>query len=311
MENIFDAPPEGAIPTATERVIQVKYKSLKTPESLAPMITDSVISESILKASLGFSYWDKDKNEKVPLNEFTFVALEVYAGVTGYNEAKGTSYWSNRVIDSRTDEMIVFASGSSRPVLKGIYQDIKGRLETDCPGAKYTKFVRAYCLQLDQTIEIELSASAERGMQKAIATADNAQGRKTDWHKVFILGLAKNDHLWGFHLKGYAKETRQGDEYAGKGELYFSPVFYAGIVNPSKQADLHGRCVHLQAAERALHEVYKAKYSQQPEEREEPPAPASAPAQSFPTTAATPPKVHANNPFPDMEPAGADDDLPF
>lgn len=39
--------------------------------------------------------------------------------------------------------------------------------------------------------------------------------------------------------------------------------------------------------------------------------PIPAPPQSFPTTAATPPKAHANDPFPDMEPAGVDDDLPF
>jgi hypothetical protein len=140
-----------------------------------------------------------------------------------------------------------------------LYQSFKEQLPK---AANYAKFVKAYCVQLDRVIELKLIASSERGMQKAIAAAEASTGRKSNWEKVFILSLPDNDHLWGFHLTGYARETKEGEDYAGRGELYISPVFHAGILNPTKQAETWAKCRELQDAERAAHEAYRAKYSQ-------------------------------------------------
>ena len=148
-----------------------------------------------------------------------------------------------------------------------------------------------------------------------------ATGAAKSWEKVFILGIADNDHFWGFHLTGYNRETKDGEAYAGKGELYFSPVFHAGTVNPVKQPDLHAKCVQLQNAERASHEAYKAKYAH----ADVPVATTSEPAYSyttepvntnvranhgFPTTAQTAPAHHAAGGIPEKE-VETDDSLPF
>lgn len=306
MNDFLDAPPEGAVPTASESALRVQYKAHKTPKAYAAMANETTISEAILEGHLGFLYYSKEEKRNVPIPDFTFIVLEVYAGISGFNEKTKTSYWSNRVLNSATEEMIVFESGPQK-ITSGLYQTIKPSLPE---GANYAKFVKAYCIQLDRVVEIQLTKSSERGMQKAVSAAESAAGRNTDWKKVFILGLARNDHFWGFHLKGYLKETREGEVYAGEGELYFAPDFRAGIVNPVKSPDLYAKCVSLQNAERAAHERYKEKYRSEQE-------PTSAPQTAFPTTAQTPPISNRHeNGFPTVEmvtepEAGSFDDLPF
>jgi hypothetical protein len=281
MNNIFDAPPEGALQTTVERPIQVEYKSNKTPKAYAHKAQGDAIADFVANGALGFSYYDKDAAKRVILPELTFVVLEGYAGIAGYDDAGRVSYWSNRVKDTRSEELIVFSSAAQGPILKGLYQGIKADLPET---AKYTKFIRAYCTQLDRVIEIKLNASAERGLQKAVANAEIAAGRgKADWKRVFILGLASNDHLWGFHLTGYARETKEGEPYNWEGELYFSPTFHAGVLNAQKQAALHAKCRELQQVERDAHEAYRAKYAAAQAQAPAPPATMStnAPANAY------------------------------
>lgn len=288
--NVFDAPPEGAVPHALERALPVQYKSNKTPENYAHLAQGDALAQYVENCALGFHYYDKEVGKRIPLANFTFVVLEVYAGISGYLQDTKTSYWSNRVKDTRTDPLIVYSSAQNGQIAKGLYRDIKESLPA---GASYTKFVRAYCLQLERVIEIELTAASERGMQKAIAAAEEKAGRKMKWEKVFILSLAANDHLWGFNLTGYNRETKDGADYPNpaKGELYLSPIFNAGIVNPVKSPELHNICVAAQDAERQAHEAYKAKHAN-----------AAQPA----TQQA--PEITA--PMPEEEPAEIDD-LPF
>ena len=262
MNDIFDAPPAGALQTAHERALSIDYKANKTPEAYAHLAQGDALKEFVKNGALGFSYFDKENNKRIPLPEMTFIILEVYAGVSGYDGDNRISYWSNRAKDTRKEALTVFASNHNGPILSGIYQqDIKGKLPD---AASYTKFVRAYSTQLDRIIELKLTASSERGMQKAIAAAEASTGRKSNWEQVCRLSLPDNDHLWGFHLTGYARETKSGEDYAGRGELYISPVFHAGILNPTKQAEMWSKCRELQEAERAAHEAYKTRY-QQPE----------------------------------------------
>ncbi len=285
MSNPFDAPPEGAIPTQSERALSVRYKANKTPKQYANMATDQTLQEAVLKSALGFGYYDKDEKQNVPMPEMAFVVLEIYAGVSGY-DGESVSFWSNRAKDTRTEPLTVWASNHQGPILKGLYSEIKPQLPA---GAKYAKFVKAYSMTLDRVIEIELTGAAERGMQKAIAAHD-AKGGK--WEKVFILGLAQNDHLWGFALQGYNRTTKDGYEYKGEGDLFFEPKFYAGIVNPMKSEDLHGKCVALQSEERALHASYKVRNSNESVEQ------SNKGNDDFPTQENAPPPIET-------------DDLPF
>lgn len=259
MNNIFDAPPEGALHTQTERALSVEYKANKTPENYAHLAQGAALSDYVKNGALGFSYFDKEGNKRVPLSELTFIILEAYAGVAGYDSENRVSYWSNRAKDTRKETLSVFASNHNGPLCSGFYQQIKDQLPA---AANYTKFVKAYCVQLDRVIELKLTASAERGLQKAVAAAEMTAGRKRKWESVFVLSLPDNNHLWGFHLTGYNRETKQGEDYAGKGELYLAPVFHAGILNPTKQAEIWNKCRELQDAERAAHESYRAKYAQ-------------------------------------------------
>ena len=259
MNDIFDAPPEGALQTPHERALSIEYKANKTPEAYAHLAQGAALADYVKNGALGFSYFDKEANKRVPLPELTFVVLEAYAGVAGFDSENKISYWSNRSKDTRKEPLTVFASNHQGPICSGLYQTIKEQLPKT---ANYTKFIKAYCIQLDRVIELKLTASAERGLQKAIAAAEMSAGLKRKWESVFVLSLPDNDHLWGFHLTGYNRETKEGEDYAGKGELYLAPVFHAGILNPVKQAALWQKCRDYQESERAAHEAYKARYQQ-------------------------------------------------
>lgn len=269
--------------------------------------------------------YEREEKKNIALPQFDFIVLEVYAGVSGY-DGESVSFWSSRAKDTRIEPLTVYASNHDSPIAKGIYKQIK---DTMPKGAKYTKFVKAYCLQTKSTVEIVLSAMVEAAMQKAIAATESSEKKRSEWDRVFILSLADNDHLWGFHLTGHTTTDIKGNEYAGDGDLFFSPVFQAGIVDPQKRPDLHKTCVEAQSAERTLHEAYKAKYASetvQPETPEKFPieyafsgngeralntnVTASPAANTFPTTNETNPALAAG--FPDTEPAdGNADDLPF
>lgn len=309
MQNPFDAPPEGAVANPIERPLAVEYKTNKTPAAYADKATPGAIPSFVQNLALGFMYYDKEQGKRVSLPELTFVVLEVYAGISGYDETSGTSYWSNRAKDTRTDELLVYAAAGS-PILRGLYADIKPSLPT---AAKYTKFVRAYCVQTGSVIEIKLNASAERGMQKGIEAAEHAAGRpKFKWESVFILDLAQNDHLWGFHLNGYRKTTKEGADYAGNGEVYFEPVFHAGLVSPDgKNRELWEKCRALQEEQRTAHELYKQRNAAKAT------AEAAAPVATVQAAAAThtpqAPYTPASGPINTNVTAnhGTDDDLPF
>lgn len=260
MTDFFDAPPEGALQTQTDRALAVEYRANKTPEAYAHLAIGDALNQYVQNGALGFSYYDKESQKRISLPKFTFVVLEVYAGISGFDAENRVSYWSNRVKDTRSAKIVVFSSANSGPILMGLYQDIRSDLPKS---ASYTKFVRAYCIELDRVVEIKLTASAERGMQKGIASAEASAGRNSKWEKVFILSLPDNDHLWGFSLTGYARETKDGNDYAGKGELYLAPTFHAGILNPTKQKAMWDKCRALQDEQRAAQEAYAAKSAAQ------------------------------------------------
>lgn len=262
----------------------------------AKFATDDRIPEWEKGGYLGFGYYDKEAKQNVHLSHFKFVVLEAYVGVSGFDGESRS--WSNRVQNSKYEPLTVMSSNSNGPVAQGLYQQIKGDLPK---GAHYTKFLKVYAIDLKQVAEIELTVGSERGMQAAVAAATNEKNPE----KVYINGLPKNDHLFGFVLTGYRRVTMEGNDYSGKGDLYFDPVFHCGIVNPAKSPELHAECVVLQSKERAEHEAYKAKYET---------ATPVITTQPAPIEYVTPPPPATAAPAAHPAPAGhndIDDDLPF
>lgn len=306
MNNIFDAPPEGALVTNHERPLSVEYKSGKIPHDFAKSITPEWIADKAAAAEIGFYYYNSEAKQNVPISDLTFIVLEVYSGASGWDNENKTAYWSNRVRDTRSEDLRIMGSGSKSPLAVGRWTAIKASLPD---AVKYSKFVIAYCLQMDKVMEIKLSAAAERGLQKAVAAAEMSVGRSTDWHKVFTLALAQSDHFWGFHLKGYFRSDKEGNEHAGKTDLYLEPTFYAGVLSPVNQAELHEKCCRLQQQERDRHEEYRKRYAandneekaegrqQEEEQPQQVAVQAAQPQQGFPERA--------------PDPADDDDDLPF
>ena len=264
-DNFFDAPPEGAIQQGYVKAKSLTYKACKTPEAYASH-ADAAAAQQ--QGHLGFSYYDAENRTKVQVPELTFVVLEMYAGVSGYDGAS-TSYWSNRVRDTRNEPLVVFSSASPKmPILSGYYakkQHIDGVATVGGQpipaGAGFTVYAKAWCVQLNEVIEIELSSGVQQGMKIAISDADARAGRRTDPEKVFLLSIANSDYLWGFHLFGYEKTGKDWQPYTGKGDLFFRPVFQSGILNAQKSLELHETCVREQNAERARHDAYKSKYA--------------------------------------------------
>lgn len=299
MNSPFETPPPDALSVNAERPLSINYKSNKTPQAYANKATQEAIPAFVANGALGFSYYDKEGATRHPLQDFTFVLLEVYAGIAGYDDKNKISYWSSRAKDTRKDPITVWAStNKANPILSGLYEKggFIGKYQLPA-GAGYRKFVQAYCIELDRLVEIELTASSERGMQKAVALSM----RSDNWKKVYVQGLPDNDHLWGFKLTGYARETKEGDEYQGHGELYFSPVFHAGILSPVNQKEMHAKCSAMQDQVRSNYAANRAKYDGPVAEQ----APISEPSATPYQPAAAPPATTApaSVPYPD--------DLPF
>lgn len=274
-DNFFDAPPEGAIQQGFERFKSITYKACKTPKAYAQ---HADASASVAQGHLGFSWYDTENKQKVQVSALTFVALEFYAGISGF-DGESVSYWSNRARDTRKDPLVLFSSQSPKtPILSGMYS---GKSASGAGvatiggqpiprGANFTVFCKAWCIQLSEVVELQLPSGVQEGMKIAVSDADARAGRRTDPEKIFLLGLASSDYLWGFHLTGYEKCGKDWKPYTGNGDgdLFFRPMFQAGILNAEKQPELHATCVREQNAERARHEAYRAKYAAQPAQPE-------------------------------------------
>lgn len=289
-DDFFGAPPEGAITSPSPDFLKVDYKAFKTPEAYASAATTAIIEQSRQSCKVGFSYYDKELQRNIPIDNFAFAVLEIYSGVSGFVKDGNTqyNYWSPLVKDTRKEPIRLFEG--EHLVVEGIYQEIKKELPK---GAKFHVNVIAYCLPLDRIIRIELTQGVSRAMQRAIAAAESAIGRSKKADDISLFGICDNDHIWGFRFTDFLRETKEGDQYNGVGELYFNPAFKCGVIQPlDKTKELHDKCCDLQKTVRDDYRSKKEKYSKKAE-----PAP-------------------VNNWPPKEEPApvavsGFTDDLPF
>ncbi len=302
MEDYLTTPPQDAVQTSIKtNYIDIDYSALKTPLQFVRSVNEDFIADAILNCKLGFHYYEKLSQKRLPLKPFTFFVLEVYSGLTGaaQDKTKGewSNFWSNRVKDTRTQPYTLYVNGQ-KTEFSGLWNDIYDRVTAQFGKAvKNVRVIIAYCKELDAVIEIPLTAFAERGVKKSIADSQNAHGKKLKWENVKLYGLADNDHIWGFSLKNFEQVNEKGEPYDGKGDLYFSPVFHCGILQPTGNGiELHQKCVEHQAFEREVYAKRGENFRKQ-----QTPQPASTDP-NFPTTDVT---DYENN-APDGE-----DSLPF
>lgn len=70
------------------------------------------------------SYYDKEKKENIEVSTpFTFLLLDTFSLVRGYNEKDKESVWSNEVKDTKTQKLNVRSGKTTFEI--GIYNDIK------------------------------------------------------------------------------------------------------------------------------------------------------------------------------------------
>lgn len=254
MEDFLTAPPEGALDTADLVYLpQVNYKSGKTPEQYVKHASDS-LGDDVAAGRVGFYIYDREARAANPILNPAFVVLESYAGIEGFDGE--TRFWSNRVKDTRYDTLRVCSSASFawigdkkayKAIAEGRYETIKGKLPQ---GAKFTIFLVVMLVPSGEVVEIKTTAAVTRGIENALKAA----GQK----RTFLLGIADNDLMWGFRHTGFAQITKEGDPYAGKGEMFWSPTFQTGIIDPAKSPDLHAKSVQAQDAERKRHAAFIA-----------------------------------------------------
>ena len=84
-----------------------------------------------------------------------------------------------------------------------------------------------------------------------------------------MFGLADTELFWGFQFKAYLKQDKDGNEYNGKGELYFAPEFYAGTIQANsgtQYAALYAICKEQRDAIRAAYEDRKKRFANKPDQ---------------------------------------------
>lgn len=308
MEDYFDVPPEGATGQGGrtfKKPIRVSYKSGEVPAAYVEA-AKAQLPAQVSDGMIGFSAWNGETKTRRPLQSFNFVVLETYAGVSGKNFESGVSFWSNRVKDTRTDNVTVYASNKFtmrgekphyEPIAGGIYATIK---ETLPFGARFALFIVAYLIELDEVVEIETTGTARAGIEKAMRDA----GQKN----TFLLGITDNDHLWGFSLRGFFGVNKEGKPWTGPDKMYWAPEMVCGILSPSKKPELHAKCVNLQEEERERHSYYKA-LNAAPANAATPPQQPAAESQPQGPISTT---VVANHALPADDPIFSNpDDLPF
>jgi hypothetical protein len=82
-------------------------------------------------------YYDKEAkaNVDVPL-PFSFILLDQLSSVGGWNDASGSSIYSNEVRDTRTDIMVV-KSFKGGIIDTGLYKDIKEHVTSKAVGGQF------------------------------------------------------------------------------------------------------------------------------------------------------------------------------
>lgn len=202
----------------------VDYRPGKIPQQFAKQFNP------LSDEKIGFSYWDKEAAQKMKLENWTgwFLGLFSQVGGTVQQGSTWVNYNTNLVADTRTDIMSLRAQGGTE-LVRGTYQEVKAWLNNnpELTGVKYQKIMVLYIDELQCVCAFHLSQKFEAGLRAAVAVASNTIPSKIN---LFNLGVLTSE-TWGFKFSNEFKPVdREGEDYAGKGELSFSPVLTAGVI---------------------------------------------------------------------------------
>lgn len=263
--NPFAVPEKGSLPVDRLKFPTIEYSAFKTPATFIADLTTAKIENGLSTCKLGFHFYDKDASQKIQLtgmgSTFTFVVLETYSQLSGSVESgpnQFTKYYSNKIKDSRTEEFALFVSGNKKPIMRGLYQKLKGDKEKGIPGmlpegVGFDQVFVVYWVEGDRVMNLPLSTMVSREVKTAIAEAERGAGRSVNPEKVKLFGLADAGALWGFRFKTFRRAQKDGSDYKS-GELFFVPVFYAGVIkNEGEHAnpELFQKCIEWQDQVRA------------------------------------------------------------
>lgn len=222
--NDFEKPSKedlgGAAPKPWKHIVD--YAAGKTPEQF---VTDGLMANLLEKGKLGFSFWDKKLDTDVRFTDLMFYHLATFWQIRGEvfdaGGKKTVEYWSNYVLDSRTEEFTVYSSGQRGPIAKGLYEEIRKRLPK---GAERTVLMAIYEPFHDEIMLLPLPYLLSQGIKASMAGAYD-----TSPSKISLFGIPE-DSFWGFRHKGYGQVSKSAEQYAGKGDMFFMPMFYSGVI---------------------------------------------------------------------------------
>ncbi len=222
MSNPFEAP--TAPPTTnsfeTPWDFRLEYKSGKVQEAFGEIATAEQIKA-------GFSYYNKEAAQSFSLSRFTCIVVAPLAGVQGVAKEDGRyiNYFSNLVKDTRTDFFQVRIQGIDKVQHEGIYADFNAQLPQ---GVGFTQVFHVYVVELKKYFAMALTVGLQNHLKTVIGKATN-----TKPEKVSLFGLCDlSSQYWGFRFTGgFHKCDKEGNEWAGKGDMYFMPEASCFTVN--------------------------------------------------------------------------------
>lgn len=284
----FATPDAGNLSSGKQEFFpQLEYSTMKTPANFVADVTPQKVADARANHKLGFHFYDKAAGQKVAVDKFSFVVLEVYSGVSGYRETspgQGISYYSNYVRNSQSEPFALWEKGIKRPIASGYYQGKKHDADfakllrmpaiqandavntrpdgfTKIPdGAGFHQHFIVWWIEGQRIMDLKLTTMVSREIKNAISRAEATAGRKVKPDRVNLFALADGGAFWGFSVTKFRRATKEGLDYAGAGEMYLVPEFVSGVVKtegPGANPELHAECVGYQTEIRANYAAEK------------------------------------------------------
>jgi hypothetical protein len=223
---------------------QLDYKAGKTPAATLKMLQKEnpekyANGPSADMAGAKFHFYDKEITSKVDFDlPATLIICDVYSGIggTAQIDEKYSNFFSTKVRDSRNEPMTLWQSGIQRPLMTGIYSQIKADLPK---GAHF----QLYLLCLDTTSKkpflLTLTSTLQEQLKRAISDRTSA---KPD--KINLFGLCDISTKWWYiQMNGqFEKVNEKGLPYPGEGDMYFAPVMKAGVFHADSNPEASAMC---------------------------------------------------------------------
>ena len=229
MQPQFEQPTNAPVSSGGNRpwAIRLEYKSGKVSEGFAAGATPQ-------QAKAGFSYYDKDAGQTVAVGEFTFYIVAALSGISGVTKDgdRYQNWYSSLVYDTRTQPISVWMQGVDRPVETGFYRDLKDKMPM---GVGFRQVLICFDYQKKELAALSLTVGLSAQIQRAIGAACN-----TPANKISLFNLCDlSTQFWGIQFSGkFEKKTKDGDEWNGKGEMFFQPELLAGVATAAKAPEL-------------------------------------------------------------------------